>query len=76
MTPVGLVRHHAAHLTLKLTRSRKSLRCLPLRERVEHVLGVLDSDIDLVAGREAHPRPGQEADWSAASAKYYLILNR
>ena len=60
--PGRLVDTMAAHLSLKLDEKQKILEILPLRDRVEHVLGVLDGRSRSVSVA------GSRSRWSAVSA--------
>tara|TARA_R110000796_G_scaffold234450_1_gene353153 strand:- start:42687 stop:45086 length:2400 start_codon:yes stop_codon:yes gene_type:complete len=66
-----LVDTMAAHLTLKLDQKQEILEILPLRERVEHVLGVLDSEIDLLQV-EKRIRGRVKKQMERSQREYYL----
>ncbi|MFO7705931.1 MAG: endopeptidase La [Halopseudomonas sp.] len=66
-----LVDTMAAHLTLKLDQKQAILEILPLRERVEHVLGVLDSEIDLLQV-EKRIRGRVKKQMERSQREYYL----
>ena len=69
--PSRLVDTMAAHLTLKLDQKQAILEILPLRERVEHVLGVLDSEIDLLQV-EKRIRGRVKKQMERSQREYYL----
>lgn len=69
--PGRLVDTMAAHLTLKLDQKQAILEILPLRERVEHVLGVLDSEIDLLQV-EKRIRGRVKKQMERSQREYYL----
>ncbi len=69
--PSRLVDTMAAHLTLKLEQKQEILEILPLRERVEHVLGVLDGEIDLLQV-EKRIRGRVKKQMERSQREYYL----
>ncbi|MGH1449149.1 MAG: endopeptidase La [Pseudomonadaceae bacterium] len=69
--PGRLVDTMAAHLTLKLDQKQEILEILPLRERVEHVLGVLDGEIDLLQV-EKRIRGRVKKQMERSQREYYL----
>ncbi|WP_373187442.1 endopeptidase La [Halopseudomonas sp.] len=69
--PGRLVDTMAAHLTLKLDQKQEILEILPLRDRVEHVLGVLDSEIDLLQV-EKRIRGRVKKQMERSQREYYL----
>lgn len=69
--PSRLVDTMAAHLTLKLEQKQQILEILPLRERVEHVLGVLDGEIDLLQV-EKRIRGRVKKQMERSQREYYL----
>ncbi|HDZ57507.1 MAG TPA: endopeptidase La [Pseudomonas xinjiangensis] len=69
--PSRLVDTMAAHLTLKLEQKQGILEILPLRERVEHVLGVLDAEIDLLQV-EKRIRGRVKKQMERSQREYYL----
>ncbi|WP_150304021.1 endopeptidase La [Pseudomonas saliphila] len=69
--PSRLVDTMAAHLTLKLDQKQTILEILPLRERVEHVLGVLDAEIDLLQV-EKRIRGRVKKQMERSQREYYL----
>ncbi|MDF5919238.1 LON peptidase substrate-binding domain-containing protein [Pseudomonas aeruginosa] len=60
--PSRLVDTMAAHMALKIEQKQDILEITDLSSRVEHVLALLDAEIDLLQVEKAYPRPGQEAD--------------
>ncbi|MFT6431261.1 MAG: ATP-dependent Lon protease [Halopseudomonas sp.] len=66
-----LVDTMAAHLTLKLDQKQEILEILPLRDRVEHVLGVLDNEIDLLQV-EKRIRGRVKKQMERSQREYYL----
>ena len=52
----------AAHMSLKLAEKQKVLEILDVRKRLEHILVAIEGEMDVLADREAHPRPRQGAD--------------
>ncbi|MGM8935926.1 endopeptidase La [Pseudomonas neustonica] len=69
--PGRLVDTMAAHLSLKLEEKQAILEILPLRERVEHVLGVLDGEIDLLQV-EKRIRGRVKKQMERSQREYYL----
>ncbi|RHW22489.1 endopeptidase La [Pseudomonas jilinensis] len=69
--PSRLVDTMAAHLALKLSQKQDILEILPLRERVEHVLGVLDAEIDLLQV-EKRIRGRVKKQMERSQREYYL----
>ncbi|UJJ31396.1 endopeptidase La [Halopseudomonas maritima] len=69
--PGRLVDTMVAHLSLKLDEKQKILEILPLRDRVEHVLGVLDSEIDLLQV-EKRIRGRVKKQMERSQREYYL----
>ena len=69
--PGRLVDTMAAHLSLKLDEKQKILEILPLRDRVEHVLGVLDGEIDLLQV-EKRIRGRVKKQMERSQREYYL----
>ena len=69
--PGRLVDTMAAHLTLKLDQKQEILEILPLRERVEHVLGGLDGEIDLLQV-EKRIRGRVKKQMERSQREYYL----
>jgi Lon protease-like protein len=52
----------AAHMTLKLDEKQKILEIQNLRERLEHLLGLVEGEIDILQVEKRIPWPGQAAD--------------
>ncbi len=52
----------AAHLSLKISEKQGILEIISVRERLEHLMEIMESEIDLLQRGKAHPRPRQEAD--------------
>jgi ATP-dependent Lon protease len=69
--PGRLVDTMVAHLSLKLDEKQKILEILPLRDRVEHVLGVLDGEIDLLQV-EKRIRGRVKKQMERSQREYYL----
>ncbi|HDY99262.1 MAG TPA: endopeptidase La [Pseudomonas sabulinigri] len=69
--PGRLVDTMAAHLSLKLEEKQAILEILPLNERVEHVLGVLDGEIDLLQV-EKRIRGRVKKQMERSQREYYL----
>jgi len=69
--PSRLVDTMTAHLTLKLEQKQAILEILPLRERVEHVMGVIDGEIDLLQV-EKRIRGRVKKQMERSQREYYL----
>ena len=52
----------AGQMALKLSEKQKVLEIAEVRPRLEHVLGLIDAEIDMLQHREADPRPREAAD--------------
>ncbi|MCL5042890.1 MAG: endopeptidase La [Gammaproteobacteria bacterium] len=66
-----LVDSMAAHLNLKLEQKQDILEIIPVRERVEHVLGVLDGEIELLEV-EKRIRGRVKKQMERSQREYYL----
>ena len=69
--PRRLVDSMAAHLQLKVEQKQQILEIAPVRERVEHVLGVLDTEIDLLQV-EKRIRGRVKKQMERSQREYYL----
>ena len=52
----------AAHMSLKLDEKQKVLEIEEVRPRLEHVMGLIDAEIDMLQIEKTHPWPRQAAD--------------
>jgi ATP-dependent Lon protease len=60
--PSRLADTMAAHMALKLPREAAVLEIPDVRERLEHLMGLMEGENDAAQDREAHPWPRQAAD--------------